>query len=84
MLIPSITLSDFKRLKANQLKEMKSCIVTCDGEYLFTAIIPPSNGGMSITDNIKTQAEYLGHRGTTVGGKDPEELISKEVAYAEL
>jgi hypothetical protein len=70
-LIPEISLSEFKKLKASEIKDLKSVIVTSDGDYLFAAIIPPLNGGISITDNIRTQAEYLGARGNTVGGKDP-------------
>jgi len=77
-LIPTINISDFKRLKAHEIKDMKSCEVYADGEYLCTLIIPPRNGGMSVTDNIKTQAEYLGVKSNTVGGKDPQEIITKE------
>jgi hypothetical protein len=77
MLIPSISLSNFKKLSAPQIKEMKSVEVTADGETLFFAIIPPVGGGMSITDSIKIQAEYLGVRGNSVGGKNPEELLGE-------
>ncbi|MDD4985782.1 MAG: hypothetical protein PHQ43_08340 [Dehalococcoidales bacterium] len=74
MLIPEIPFSEFKKLKASEIKELKSCVVTSDGEALFFAIIPPVNAGMSITDNIRTQAEYLGMKGNTVGGKELEQL----------
>ncbi len=73
-LIPNIRFTEFKKLSALKLKQMKSVEVTSDGEVLFYAIIPPLNGGMSIEDNIKTQAEYLAARGNTVGGKNPEEV----------
>ncbi len=73
-LIPSITISDFKRLKVAEIQEMKSVEVTADSEVLFYAIIPPQNGGMTITDNIRTNAEYLAHRANSVGGKDPSEF----------
>ncbi len=74
MLVPEVQLSDFKKLKASEIKELKSCAVTSDGEVLFFAIIPPVNAGMSITDNIRTQAEYLGMKCNTVGGKELEQL----------
>jgi len=75
MLIPEISITEFRKLKASQINEMKSLAVISDGEVLFYAIIPPKDGGMSVTDNIKTQAEYLGQRGNTVGGKNPEEVL---------
>jgi len=74
MLIPTISWTEFKKLTASQIKEMKSVAVTFNSEPLFFVIIPPLNGGMSITDNIKTQAEYLAVRSNTVGGKDPDAL----------
>jgi hypothetical protein len=74
-LIPQISISEFKKLSASQIKEMKSVEVISDGEPLFYAIIPPYRGGMSINDNIRTQAEYLGHRGNSVGGLEPQDLV---------
>ena len=73
-LIPSMPISEFKRLKAGEIKEMQSVEVTSDGEVLFTAIIPPVNAGMTMVDTIRTEAEYLGVRGNSVGGKTPAEL----------
>lgn len=78
-LIPTITFSEFKKLNASKLKEMKSVEITSDGETLFFAIIPPKNGGMTITDNIKTHAEYLAVKGNSVGGKEPDDLLRIEV-----
>jgi hypothetical protein len=72
---PKVKYTDFKKLTAAKIKEMKSVEVVSDNEMLFFAIIPPVNGGMTITDNIRTQADYLGARGNTVGGKTPEEII---------
>jgi hypothetical protein len=76
-LIPNIPISEFKKLKASQIRDLKSCEVQSDGETLFYAIIPPLNAGMTITDNIKTQAEYLGVRGNSVGGKDLAQVTEK-------
>ena len=75
-LIPTISLSKLKKLSAQNIMVMKSVEVTADGEHIATLIIPPKNGGMSITDAIKTQAEYLASRGNTTGGKTPEELLT--------
>ena len=69
-LIPSYSLSDFKKLKMSEIKQLKSCEISSDGEYLCTIIIPPVNGGISITDYSKIQAEYLACSCNTVGGKD--------------
>lgn len=73
--IPIVNFSDFKKLKASEIKEMKSVQVTSDGELLFTAIIAPQGAGMAVTDNINTQAEFIGARGNSVGGKDPDAFI---------
>jgi hypothetical protein len=75
-LIPQMNLTDFKHLKAGQIKELKSVEVISDGQYVFTAIIPPLNRGTTITDNIKTQAEYLAVKSNSVGGKDPDAALS--------
>ena len=76
-LIPSLTITDFRKLKAVEIKAMKSVEILSDGEVLFYAIIPPQNGGMSITDTIRTEAEYLSARGNSVGGQDPQELLGR-------
>ena len=71
-LIPSIPLSALRRLKVEQLKQMVSCNVISDGEYLFTFVNPQ-------TDYIKIQTEYLAQTGNATGGKTPEELINAPV-----
>lgn len=76
-LIPEITISEFRKLKALELKQLKSCEVTSDGETLFLAIIPPVSGGVSITDYIKTQAEYLAVKANTAGGKELSEILEE-------
>jgi hypothetical protein len=75
MEIPSISYTDFKKIKPEQIQGMKSCEITFNGEYLFTLIVAPQKGGMSIYDNIKTQAEFLGARANSVGLTNPSELI---------
>jgi len=68
-LIPQYPLSEFKNLRSSQIRRLKSCELMADGEYLCTVIIPSSGGGLSITDHIKTQAEYLGISSNSVGGQ---------------
>ena len=74
MLIPEISLTEFKRLKAEQIAQLKSCAVTTDGEVLFFAIIPSKSGGMAIYDDISTHAEYLANRSNTVCGRELDEV----------
>ena len=71
-LIPSIPLSKFKSLKASQVKRLKSCEVTSDGEYLFTFINPQ-------TDYIRTKAEYMAQLSNSVGGQGLEEVTAEVV-----
>lgn len=73
-LIPQYSLTEFKKLNADQLKGLKCCELTVDGEYVCTVIIPPLNGGMSINDHCRAQAAYLGVSGNSVGGKELSEL----------
>ncbi len=77
-LLPSITIAEFKKLKASEIARLKAIEVTSDGSYLFTAIIPHSDPISSMY--IKTQAEYLGVKANIVGGLDPEELKEKALA----
>lgn len=71
-LIPSITITEFKKLHARDIKGMKSVEVYSDGEHLCTVIIPK---GDSFTEGcIKVEAEELGMRSNIAGGVDPKEL----------
>lgn len=73
-LIPSISITEFRKLKAYELKELKSCEVMSDGEYLFTFINPQ-------TDYIKVQSEYMAEMSNTVGGKELDEVIGVGNAF---
>lgn len=75
-MIPNITISEFKKLKASQLRELGSCEVVSDGEYLFTFL----NGNLEPTGHIRVKAEYLGVSSNTLGGKTIEEIMEAEVA----
>jgi len=72
-LIPNITISEFKKLKASQITELKSCEVYSDNEYLFTFV-------NSNNDYVRTQAEYLALKSNTIGGKAIEEILEVEDA----
>ncbi len=69
-LIPEISITDFKKLKVEQLKRLKSCEVTSDGEYLFTFTNPQ-------TDYIRIQAEYKAQLSNSVGGVDLKDVLGE-------
>ena len=69
--IPEISITEFKKLKAQELKRLRSCEVFADGDYLFTFV-------NSATDYIRTQVEGLAYLSNTQGGEDPEDILRKE------
>ncbi len=71
--IPEIPFAEFKKLKASELKKLKSFGISSNGELLMIAIIPR-------TDYIADQADKLGELSNSVGGDDI--VIDKEVNYA--
>lgn len=78
MLIPSISFTEFRKLKADQLRRLKCAVITFDGENLFTFI----NGNLEETGSIRVHSEYLGQRANTVGGETFEEVTNKELVGA--
>lgn len=68
-LIPSISITEFKRLNVRELKRLKSCEVTSDGRYLFTFINPN-------TEYIKFQAESMAQLSNSVGGETLEQILA--------
>jgi len=72
-LIPELTITEFKSLKAYELRELKSCEVYSDGEYLFTFINAQN-------DFQRAKAEYMGQMNNAVGGKSIEQI--KEAVFA--
>ena len=68
-LIPTYNWTDFLKLvKSGRTKELKSCEIKFNSEYLFTFINPS-------TEFIRTQAEYLGENSNGVGGKSLEKIM---------
>ncbi len=74
-LIPSYTITEFKKLKARELKRLKSCEITSDGKHLFTFINPT-------TDFIRIQSEYHGQLSNALGLETLEEILQKETVLA--
>ena len=69
--IPTYSLSDFKKLKASEIRRLKSCELTVDGEYICTIIRPQ-------TDYIRLHSEQLGNLSNAVGGESLEDILTKE------
>ncbi len=72
-LIPSISLADFKKLNCKQIRQLKTCELTADGEYVCTVVIPN-------TSYIKSQVENVGQLSNSVGGKPLDEITEKSGA----
>lgn len=70
-LIPEITLTDFKRLAPAEIKRLKSCEVTDNGEYLFSFTNPT-------TDYIRVQTEYNAELSNSIGGETLEQIRATE------
>jgi len=69
-LIPTYSITEFKKLKVPQLKQLKTCEITSDGEYLFTFVNPQ-------TDYIRKTVENLGQLGNVLSGKNLEEILEE-------
>jgi hypothetical protein len=70
--IPSYTITEFRKLKAHELRRLKSAEIISDGEYLFTFVNPQ-------TDYIRKHVEYLCLSGNNVSGESLEQIIEQEV-----
>jgi len=62
-IIPEMSFTEFKKLKAGELKELQSFEVISDGEHLMTVIIPQ-------TGYIQDSVQNLAQLSNSVGGKD--------------
>lgn len=71
-MLPEISLTDFRKLRAEEVKRLQSCVVTADGEYLFTFINPN-------TDFVKLKADNLALLSNSVGGETLEQIRSGEL-----
>lgn len=71
--IPNISITEFRKLKAHQLKRLKCCEIYSDGIYLFTFINPA-------TDYLRAEADNKGQLSNAVSGETLEEILKEEVA----
>ena len=69
--VPSISITEFKKLKVPELKRLKCVEVTSDGEYLFTFTNPK-------TLYVRLHVEQLGMLSNNVGGESLEDITQKE------
>ena len=67
-LIPSYSITDFKKLKVHELKRLKSCEVTSDGLHLFIFV-------NSATDYIKDQVESFAMLSNSNSGEELDKLL---------
>ena len=74
--IPSISFSDFKKLKAEQLKRLKSAMITFNGERLFIFV----NGDTEETGFLWTQTEYNCQTANANLGETLEQILEAEGA----
>jgi hypothetical protein len=70
MLIPAINFTEFKKLKADQLRQLKSCEVNFDGEYLFTFV----NGNTEPSGFLRKSTEDKCQAANCVSGKNLEDI----------
>lgn len=77
-LIPEMTITEFRKLKAPQLKRLKCCEVYSNGEYLFSFV----NGMLEPSGYLRTQSENNCQLANAVGGETLEE-VTKETVNAE-
>jgi len=71
--VPTYTITEFKKLKAHELKRLKSAEIMADGEYLFTFINPQ-------TPYVRLHTEQLGMLSNNVKGEAIEDILKEEVA----
>ena len=76
-LIPTMTITEFKKLHASDIKKLKSVEVISDGEHLFTVIIP--RGDPITRDFIYLTAEALAQKSNITEGVAPEEVVHAAV-----
>ena len=72
-LIPEISITEFRKLKASELKRLKSCEVYADGQYLFTFV----NGNTEVSGYLRTQTEYNCQTANAVGGERLERILEE-------
>lgn len=74
-LIPNLTWTEFKRLKPEQLKRMKSCEVFYNCEYLFTFV----NGNTEPSGFLRMQSEFKCQTSNAISGQNPEDILNESL-----
>ena len=69
--IPSYNFTEFKKLRPEQLRRLKSCEITFYGEYLFTFV----NGSTEPSGFLRKQTEYNCQTANAVGGETFEQIL---------
>ena len=75
-LIAEMTITEFRKLKARQLKRLKSCEIISEGEYLFTFV----NGMTEPSGYLRKQTEYNAQAANAVGGETLEQILEENHA----
>lgn len=72
--IPSINFTEFKKLRPEQLRRLKSAEITFNGEYLFTFV----NGHTEASGYLRCQTEYNAQTANAVGGETLEQILESD------
>ena len=80
ILIPQLSITDFRKLKVHQLKRLKSCEIYSDGEYLFTFV----NGSIDASGYLRLQTEYKCQTANAISGENLEDILTKEMVNKEV
>lgn len=75
-LIPNINFTEFRKLKEDQLRRLKSAEITFNGSYLFTFV----NGKTEPSGYLKMQTEFNCQSANAVGGETLEQILGEAVA----
>ena len=74
-IIPEIQLSDFRKLNVEQLRRLKCCEVTAEGEYLFTFV----NGNLESSGFLRKNSENRSAATNSIAGETLEQVMADYV-----
>lgn len=77
-LIPQLPLKRLQKMTPEELRKLASVeLIDEEGVYIATLLIPPEQGGMTIYDEIKINAESLGMRSNIVVPPSALEMVNE-------
>jgi len=76
--IPSYSFTEWKKLKPEQIRELKNCEITFNGDYLFTFI----NGSTEPSGYLMMKCQYDGAAANSVSGKDLKDVLEETLCQA--